>query len=160
MALLRAFAGEHDRDFVLARFAEIRSLLDSDQWGEGVHATPMPVEEGYGQWAPFYDEPGNQLLDLEQPVVWEILDGLPAGVALDAACGTGRHSARLASLGHTVIGVNVTPQMLEVARRKVPQGEFVEGDLHALPLDDDSVDLVVCAIAVSHVPDLAPVFAE
>ena len=160
MALLRAFAGEHDREFVLARLAEIRSLIDSDQWGEGVHATPMSVEEGYAQWASFYDEPGNQLLDLEQPVVWEILDGLPVGVALDAACGTGRHSARLASLGHTVIGVDATPAMLEVACRKVPEAEFHKGTLDALPLDDDSADLVVCGIATSHVPDLTPVFTE
>jgi hypothetical protein len=29
-------------------------------------------------WAPFYDETGNELLEIEQPVVCEILDGLPA----------------------------------------------------------------------------------
>ena len=160
IALLRSFAGEYDRDFVLARIDEIRTLIASDQWGDGIHATPMSMQEGYAQWAPFYDAPGNQLLEMEQPVVWEILDGLPVGIALDAACGTGRHAARLASLGHTVISVDATPEMLDVARRKVPAAEFVEGDLHSLPLDDESVDLVVCGIAVSHVPDLAPVFAE
>jgi SAM-dependent methyltransferase len=112
------------------------------------------------QWAAFYDEPGNALLEREQPVVWEILDGLPVGVALDAACGTGRHAERLVALGHTVIGVDATPQMLEVARRKVPEARFIEGDLHELPLADDSVDLVVCGLAVSHVPDLTPVLAE
>jgi SAM-dependent methyltransferase len=46
------------------------------------------------------------LLEIEQPIVREILDGLPLGVAIDAACGTGRHTAYLASLGHTVIGVD------------------------------------------------------
>jgi len=160
MALLRAFAGEHDREFVVRRFAEIRRLLDAVGWGEGVYATPMSIEEGYGQWAPVYDEPGNALLELEQPVVWEILDGLPAGPALDAACGTGRHTARLAQLGHRVIGVDATPEMLEIARRKVPEADFRFGDLLALPIDDASVDLVVCAIAVSHLPDLTPVFTE
>jgi hypothetical protein len=34
-----------------------------------------------------YDEP-NDLVDMEQPVVRAILDGWPAGIALDAACGT------------------------------------------------------------------------
>lgn len=159
VALLRAFAGEHDREFVQRRLDEVRRLLDED-WGEGVHASPMSVEEGYAQWAAFYDEPGNELLELEQPVVWAILDSLPVGVALDAACGTGRHSARLAELGHSVIGVDRTPEMLAVARAKVPAGDFREGDLHALPLEDDSVDIVVCGIAVSHVPELEPVLAE
>ena len=90
----------------------------------------------------------------------EILDGLPIGVALDAACGTGRHTAYLASLGHEVIGVDSSPEMLERARQKIPTGTFHEAELHDVPLDDDSVDLVVCAIALSHVPELEPVLAE
>jgi trans-aconitate methyltransferase len=66
--------------------------------------------------------------------VREILDGLPRGVALDAACGTGRHSAYLQSLGHTVIGVDSSPAMLERACAKLPDGEFHEAELHDLPL--------------------------
>jgi SAM-dependent methyltransferase len=161
VALLRAFSGAYDREFTLERIREIRGLLDSaDKLGEGIEASPITTREGYARWAPFYDESPNQLLDLEQPIVRAILDGLPIGVALDAACGTGRHSAYLAELGHEVIGVDTSPEMLALARDKVPAGEFHEADLHDLPLADDSVDLVVCAIALSHVPDLAPVFAE
>jgi SAM-dependent methyltransferase len=92
--------------------------------------------------------------------VREILDGLPRGVALDAACGTGRHTAYLASLGHTVIGVDTSAAMLEKAREKVPDGEFHEADLHDLPLPANHVDLVVCALAMVHVPALQPVLAE
>jgi SAM-dependent methyltransferase len=161
IALLRAFAGEYDRDFTMARLAEIRSLLDSaEELGDGVVVDSIPTIEGYAGWAEFYDEPGNQLIDLEQPIVREILDGLPRGVALDAACGTGRHSSYLASLGHTVIGVDTSAEMLERAREKVPDGEFHEGDLHNLPLPDEHVDVVVCALALMHVPDLEPVLAE
>ena len=161
IALLRAFAGEYDRDFTLARLDEIRALLDSVQdLGEGTAVPPIPTTEGYRSWAEFYDEPGNQLIDLEQPIVREILDGLPRGVALDAACGTGRHSAHLASLGHTVIGVDSSAAMLQRARAKVPDGEFHQVDLHDLPLPDDHVDLVVCGLALIHVPALQPVLAE
>ena len=92
-----------------------------------------PVD-GYGRWAPFYGEPGNQLLDIEQPVERAILDGLPVGIALDAACGTGRHGEYLASLGHDVIGVDTSPEMLARARTKVPEGVFHEGDLNDLHL--------------------------
>jgi ubiquinone/menaquinone biosynthesis C-methylase UbiE len=161
IALLRAFAGEYDRDFTSARLAEIRALLDSvEELGDGTAVHPIPTTEGYRSWAEFYDEPGNQLVDLEQPIVREILDGLPRGVALDAACGTGRHSAYLASLGHTVIGVDSSAAMLERAREKVPEGEFHEADLHDLPLPDDHVDLVVCGLSLVHVPDLEPVLSE
>jgi ubiquinone/menaquinone biosynthesis C-methylase UbiE len=161
IALLRAFSGVYDRDFTLARLREIQALLDSiEELGEGVEARPITTREGYARWAACYDEPGNQLLELEQPVVREILDGLPLGVALDVACGTGRHTAYLASLGHDVIGVDTSPEMLARAREKVPEGDFYEADLHEVPLADDSVDLVVCAIALSHVPDLARALTE
>jgi SAM-dependent methyltransferase len=116
VALLHAFAGDYDRDFAEARLAEVRALLDSaDQLGGGSEIRPIPVVEGYGAWAEAYDQPGNQLIDLEQPIVWEILDGLPRGIALDAACGTGRPAEYLARLGHTVIGVDSSPRMLAVA---------------------------------------------
>jgi ubiquinone/menaquinone biosynthesis C-methylase UbiE len=161
MALLRAFSGGYDRDFTTSRLREAQQLLDSaDELGEGVEARPLTTREGYGQWAPYYDEPGNQLLDIEQPIVREILDGLPVGVALDAACGTGRHTAYLASLGHKVTGIDSSPEMLALAREKVPEGEFYEADLYDVLLDDDSVDLVVCAIALAHVPDLKRALTE
>jgi ubiquinone/menaquinone biosynthesis C-methylase UbiE len=161
IALLRAFSGEYDREFTLARFGEIRELLDAAELlGNGVEARPITTREGYARWAEFYDHQSNQLIDLEQPVVREILDGLPRGVALDAGCGTGRHTNYLASLGHRVIGVDTSREMLAVAREKVTDGEFYEADLHDLPLADDSVDLVVCALALTHVPDLGRVLAE
>ena len=160
-ALLRAFSCVYGRDFTIDRFQEIRALLDcADELGDGVEARPITTREGYARWAAFYDEPGNELIDIEQPIVREIFDGVPVGVALDAACGTGRHAAYLASLGHTVIGADTSPEMLAVAREKVPAAEFLEADLHDLPLADDSVDLVVCAIALTHVPDLGRALAE
>jgi SAM-dependent methyltransferase len=161
MALLRGLAGRHDREFTHTRLREIQELLDSaDELGDGVEVRPITTREGYAGWAPSYDDPGNQLLDMEQPIVRDILAGMPVGVALDAACGTGRHTAYLASLGHSVIGVDSSPGMLAIARDKVPGGEFHEAELHELPLADDSVDLVMCAIALVHVPDLAPPFRE
>jgi ubiquinone/menaquinone biosynthesis C-methylase UbiE len=161
LALLRAFAGDYDREFVLARFREIGALLQSpDAFGAGTEAQPISTREGYDGWAHAYDGQPNQLIEIEHTIVREILAGLPLGIALDAACGTGRHAEYLALLGHTVIGVDSSPNMLDVAREKVPEGAFHEGDLHALPLADDSVDLVVCSLALVHVPDLEGPFRE
>jgi SAM-dependent methyltransferase len=161
IALLRAFSGAYDREFTLARLREIRELLESpDAFGAGTEARPISTHYGYDDWAPSYDDQPNQLLEIEEPIVREILDGLPIGVALDAACGTGRHAAYLAKLGHTVIGVDSSPGMLTRAREKVPQGQFYEADLHELPLADDSVDIVVCAIALVHLADIVGPFRE
>jgi ubiquinone/menaquinone biosynthesis C-methylase UbiE len=160
-ALLRAFAGGEDPDFTEARLSGIRTLLDSaGQFGEGTWTGPITAAEGYRHWAERYDQPGNGLIDQEQPVVRKILDGVPRGRALDAACGTGRHAHYLATLGHTVIGVDGSPEMLAVAKAKLPGADFREGDLHQLPVADQHVDVVVCSLALEHVPDLTPVLAE
>lgn len=163
VALLRAHAGDgFDRAFVEARFAEIRRLLDADpaELGDGVEAGQIGTVDGYRTWSKTYDDPGNPLIDVEEPVVRRILDTIPAGDALDAACGTGRHAEYLAARGHRVVGVDSSPDMLERAGKRVPDARFEQGDLHRLPLADASVDLVVCGLALTHVPDLAPVLAE
>lgn len=164
-ALLRGFReGSADREFVEARIAEIRALLDAPALAhaEGVTASPGTISTAdvYQAWAPHYDGPGNQMIDIEQPVVRRILDGLPVGTALDAACGTGRHTAYLHGLGHHVIGVDASPAMLARARKRLPDVDFHEADLYRLPLPDDAVDTVVCALALAHLPDLGPVLAE
>jgi SAM-dependent methyltransferase len=161
VALLRTFAGEYDRDFCEARVEEVRRLLDgSSRYGEGVTAGRVDTVDGYRVWSQTYDEPGNGLFAYEEPVVHEILEPLPVGTALDAACGTGRHCEYLVAQGHRVIGVDSSRDMLARARARVPQADVRHGDLYRLPLPDDHVDIVVCALALSHVPDLGPVMAE
>jgi ubiquinone/menaquinone biosynthesis C-methylase UbiE len=117
------------------------------------------VEDGYSQWAPRYDSP-NPAIAVEEPIVHGLLAEIPTGDALDAACGTGRHAAHLARLGHRVIGVDTTEAMLAIARAKVPDGDFRAGRLEALPVDDASVDLVTCTLALTHVERLDPVIQE
>lgn len=164
LALLRAFTGEFDREFTEARFAELRRLLADESLtgaGVGVEVERASSVDGYAVWSETYDGPvRNGLFDVEEPYVREILDGQPKGVLLDAACGTGRYAEYAASSGHEVVGVDSSPDMLARARARVPDGEFLLGDLCSLPVDDDAVDVVVCALALAHVPDLRPVFAE
>lgn len=90
----------------------------------------------------------------------EIFDAQPPGVVLDAACGTGRFTEQLAKAGHRVIGVDSSPDMLVRARERAPAAELRVGDLHDLPLDDGEAGAVVCALALVHMADLAPVLAE
>lgn len=162
LALLRGWIGDFDRTFVLDRLAEVRRLLDAPELADhpGVDVARRDSRAGYAAWAPTYDDPDNGLFAVDQPAVDAILDTLPVGDALDAACGTGRFTARLAERGHRVIGVDSSAEMLDLARAKVPDADFKVGDLHGLPVPDASVDLVLCALALTHVPDLVPVLAE
>ena len=162
IALLDAWAGDHDREFTEARLAEIRRLLDDEKLRDrGVLAERVSTVTAYEQQSGGYDaEAGGGLFAMDEPVVAGYLGGREPGVALDAACGTGRFAEFLAKRGHQVIGVDSSPEMLAHARRRVPDGEFRAGDLDRLPLPDDSVDIIVCALALVHVPCLQPVLAE
>src|SRR5947207_3182663 len=148
-------------DVMAERAREIASIVaakDTDLLAGRISIASYDVEDGYTIWAPRYDTMANAVIDAEAPIVERLVRAMPPGVALDAACGTGRHAAFLDSLGWKVIGVDATPAMLELARHKVPAGEFHHGRLEALPVDDSSVDLVVCGLAVTHVEDMTPVF--
>ena len=151
-----------DDDFATRRLAGLRrqlALLDAPD-ALGVEVPELDVDTGYDAWASNYDTIDNALIRAEEPLVERALTDVPVGRALDAACGTGRHAARLVAAGHVTIGVDRSPAMLTAAREKVPQAEFRTGDLTALPLDDASVDVAVCSLALTHLPDLAPAVAE
>lgn len=164
-ALLRAQAEGSTAAEVEARFAEIGGILDAIGSGELALAwetEPIASVDGYALWAAGYDGP-NPLVDVEQAVVHDLVAGLglAPGLALDAACGTGRHSRFLAEAGgHRVIGVDASSEMLAEARAAVPGATFVRGDVRRLPLGDGAVDLAVCVLALTHLPDLGPPLAE
>jgi ubiquinone/menaquinone biosynthesis C-methylase UbiE len=162
IALLDAWAGEHDRAFTDARLAEIRRLLDDERLRDrGVLAEQVDSVTAYRQQSGRYDaQAGGGLFAIDEPVVAECLRGREPGVALDAACGTGRFAEFLAKAGHRVIGVDSSPDMLDHARQRVPEGEFHIAPLDRLPLPDNSVDVIVCALALVHVARLEPVMAE
>lgn len=68
---------------------------------------------------------------------------------LDAGCGPGRVGAELAARGHTVVGVDVDPVLVEAARQDHPGPTWLVGDLADLDLPargvPDPFDVVVCA---------------
>jgi SAM-dependent methyltransferase len=65
---------------------------------------------------------------------------------LDMACGSGRHSLELRRRGFEVVGTDISPDLIEIARRDAAEAglevEFVEADLRALDYEDD-FDLVL-----------------
>lgn len=74
-------------------------------------------------------------------------------------------AARAVGPSGRVIGVDMTPEMLERARQNAVRGgfsqvEFREGRIEALPVDDASVDAVVSNCVINLVPDKAAVYRE
>jgi SAM-dependent methyltransferase len=92
----------------------------------------------------------------------------PGETVLDLGSGGGLDAfmaAREVGPEGRVIGVDMTPEMLERARAAAERGgfdqvEFREGRLEALPVDDASVDAVTSNCVINLVPDKAAVFRE
>jgi demethylmenaquinone methyltransferase/2-methoxy-6-polyprenyl-1,4-benzoquinol methylase len=80
----------------------------------------------------------------------------PGGSALDVACGSGKLTAQLAAIAGDdgrVVGLDFSPQMLEVARRDHPGIEFVEGDALNLPFKDATFDASTIAFGLRNLAD-------
>ena len=123
-----------------------------------MRSSPTP---DFGPLAATYDElrPADaSWLELAEQLIAE--GDLGAGRVLDVGCGTGRLTAELARRGAKVWGVYASPEMLAVARAKVPRGVGLkEGRAEALPFTDGWFDRVVFALVV-HLVDRPRALAE
>lgn len=97
-----------------------------------------------------------------------LLERLPLGPgvrALDVATGTGNTAFALAAAGAAVTGLDLTPEMLEHARRQAAERglagvEFVEGDAERLPFPGGSFDVVTTRRAPHHFPSIPRFLTE
>jgi SAM-dependent methyltransferase len=76
----------------------------------------------------------------------------PGTRLLDVATGPGALAAEAANRGARPFGIDLSPQMTELARRLYPAIEFREADVEHLPFADDTFDAVVCAFGLGHFP--------
>jgi ubiquinone/menaquinone biosynthesis C-methylase UbiE len=132
-------AAEHTANYriLLDRYADYASNYDR-RWGRYSAATLAKALE----WIPSED-----------------------ATLLDVACGTGLLAAMLKQHRPRVriIGVDITPQMLEQAKQRIPPGAGVDwrlGQAENLPVDDASVDVLTCTNAFHLVQNSQAALAE
>jgi demethylmenaquinone methyltransferase/2-methoxy-6-polyprenyl-1,4-benzoquinol methylase len=82
--------------------------------------------------------------------------------AVDLACGTGDLAFLVADRGARVVGVDLTPRMLQLARRRDTSGRLrlVAGDMTSLPLADGCADVVTSGYGLRNVPVLEDAVRE
>ena len=91
----------------------------------------------------------NKLMTLGLDRCWRrrAAKGLHGNV-LDVACGTGDMVVSLAEQGCTVTGVDISEEMLAIAKRKAPQAIYLLAEAEQLPFEDNTFDAVTCAFGV------------
>ncbi|MFE9404498.1 class I SAM-dependent DNA methyltransferase [Streptomyces sp. NPDC006530] len=92
----------------------------------------------------------------------ELVQAGGGGPVVDAGCGSGRITAHLRGLGVDAFGVDLSPMMVETARREHPDLRFEVGSMTELDLADASVAGLVAWYSLIHVPDreIGGVFAH
>jgi SAM-dependent methyltransferase len=92
----------------------------------------------------------------------ELVQAAGAGPVADLGCGPGRVTAHLHALGLTAFGIDLSPEMVAVARRAHPGLRFDEGSMTALELPDGLLGGIVAWYSIIHTPSerLPVIFAE
>jgi SAM-dependent methyltransferase len=121
-----------------------------------------------GRAATYDDAPNHALHDDAQRAAW--IERLSAWTGpnpldvLDVGCGTGFLALQCASLGHRVVGLDATPEMLRKARTKADQAglhvDLRQGDAEQTPFDDARFDLVIERHVVWTLPEPARALAD
>lgn len=108
----------------------------------------------------YADEVRNLLAELpaEQDVMALFAERVRAhggGLVADVGCGPGRITAHLRSLGVDAFGIDLSPHMIEVARREHPGPRFEVGSMTQLDLEDGALAALIAWYSIIHVPDEA-----
>ncbi|WP_448522507.1 class I SAM-dependent methyltransferase [Pseudothermotoga sp.] len=101
-----------------------------------------PIARTYDEW---YEKPLGRFVDeVETRLALELFQPKPGMYVLDVGCGTGNFSIKLAKLGVKVVGIDISEEMLKIARKKAKrfglQIEFAKMDVYSLKFPSDHFD--------------------
>ncbi|MFT9598137.1 class I SAM-dependent methyltransferase [Mesobacillus sp.] len=116
----------------------------------------------YDSWCT--TEIGSYVDNLEKNIIFQLSLPRKGEKALDLGCGTGIYSIWLARMGLNVSGVDISSNMLEIAKEKTIASslniDYVQSDIQKLPFDDETFDLIVANIVLEFVKDPEAVVNE
>jgi malonyl-CoA O-methyltransferase len=120
--------------------------------------TVLSSLDAYAHWASRYPPYAhNPLMQQEEAIMRRLLPDLYRKRVLDLACGTGRYGLIARERGaEQVFGCDNSPHMLAAN----PLTALFLSSTEAIPLPDQSIDLLLCGLALGHLPELTPSMRE
>jgi SAM-dependent methyltransferase len=107
-----------------------------------------------------YDKVAGRLARIAVAPMLDALDVRAGERFLDVATGPGHLAGAAAERGARAVGLDVSADMLVLARERYSDVELIEGDAEALPFQNDSFDAAGAAFVLHHVPEPKRVAAE
>ena len=92
--------------------------------------------------------------------MYALLEPQINGLYVDVGCGTGNYTTCLNNQGVPFIGIDPSEEMLEKARMKDSNVQWMKGSAEDIPLENESVDGVLVSLSIHHWPDLKKGFEE
>ena len=123
----------------------------------------MSTQKLYDQWSATYDSVENKTRDLEKTACESVLSEFEFRTVLELGGGTGKNTPWLADRAKSVMSVDFSEEMQEVARGKVKNEnvDFRIGDVREpWAFAGFEPDLVTCSLILEHVEDLGFVFEQ
>jgi len=111
--------------------------------------------EDYDQWKEF-----QIVTQAEEKALLSLLGDLEETNILGAGCGTGRYAKRFEDCGARVVGVDISKKMIQVAKTKTRTVSYIVADASHLPLKGNTFHLVLSALVINHIKDLALFLTE
>ena len=105
----------------------------------------------YEENAGSYVEKSKKNSENDKVQLAEFISLLPVNAkVLDAGCGGGRDTNRLQERGIETVGLDITHNLIQEAKKNFPQCNFVEGDILQLPFDNESFQGVWAHASLVH----------
>ena len=121
----------------------------------------LSTHDAYRLWAATYDHDPNPLLALEERLARDVLGPIAGWKVIDLCSGTGRWICLARSLGARVVGIDLSPEMLQCAARKPAcAGRVALGDVTRVPLRGGSAHLAICSFGISYAPSIRSALRE
>ncbi len=111
------------------------------------------VERGYNKIYKAYAAERTDEHGFSRNMVFDLSKRLKAGAkVLDAGCGNGYTTKILVKAGFSVVGTDISSNMLKLAKKDVPKARFYRMDMRRLRFPKASFDAITCFYAIIHVP--------
>jgi malonyl-CoA O-methyltransferase len=114
-------------------------------------ARKLELRRCYGETAWIYDQRYEEIQRGKYSLIFPILPHVDR--ILDLGCGSGLFLGALAKRGRLIVGVDSSPEMLEIAKRRPTRAALLLADADHLPFADQSFDVVVSVTLLQNMPN-------
>lgn len=121
----------------------------------------------YNKWAKSYDDYENSTVYVDEIYFPKHFLAYPQCEVLEIGCGTGRHTQKLAKIGHNISALDLSENMLQIAKSRLanyPKINFYNGDildkdfLKKSGIGNKEFDIIILALVLEHIENIELLF--